>query len=199
MDETALCSQNDGRTAVVSTNGANLCVECWYKVSVAKTLEVRLHMIMANQAAAEMDAVTGLRNFSPKFQIPDIPSGPMILNNIHVADSVVGSINTGNVQTIDVSISYLDNAGDKEVSAALKTLTEAIANEIALAKQDRDNMLEQVAYLSQQAVASAKDRKPGMIKAALGAISQSAATFVAISDAWQHAEPLLKQLFHIQS
>jgi hypothetical protein len=198
MYEAALCSQNDGRAVAASNNGVNLCVECYYKVSVAKTLESRLLMIMANLAADQIDSAAGLIGFSPKFQIPDIPSAPMILNNIHVSDSVVGSINTGNVQTIDVSISYLNNAGDKKVSAALKTLTEAIANEVALAKQERDDLLEQVAYLSQQAVESVKERRPGMIKAALNAISQSAATFMAISEAWEHAKPLLKQLFHIQ-
>ncbi len=192
-----LCGQC-GKCAVVSVNDARLCVDCYYKFEVAKTLGARLAIMAMNHAAAEMDHLTGLHNFTPRMQVPDIPRGPIILNNIKVDNSVVGSINTGNVQTIDVSITYLKDAGNEAVSKALKELTEAIANEATLAKADKDNMLDQLAYLSEQAAGAAKDRKPGMIKAALGAISQTAATVSAVAAAWNAAGPLLKAFFGIQ-
>ena len=50
-------------------------------------------------------------------------------------------------------------------------------------------MIEQVAFLSEQAVAGAKDRKPGVIKATLGAVSQAAGSISAVAGAWQAAEP----------
>jgi len=184
-----------GKPAVTAVNGSGLCVACWHQFEVAKTLAARLAIIHMNHAAAEMDFVSGLPGFSPKMQVPDIPAGPVILNNIKVDNSVVGSINTGNVQAIDVSITYLKDAGNAEVSAALKNLTEAIANDVALAKAEKDGLLDQVAYLSEQAAGAAKDRKPGMIKAVLSAITQTAGAVNTVAGAWNAAEPIIKSFF----
>jgi hypothetical protein len=182
-----------GKTAIVVLGEAGLCVDCYYKLTVAQTLQLRNAVMHMNHAAAEMDFVSGLRNFTPRMQVPDLPPAPMTLNNIKVDHSVVGSINTGDVATIDVSITYLNQAGNKDVSNVLKALTEAIVN--ALAQPDKSKMLDQVAYLSEQAVAAAKERKPGMINAALAAITQAATTVSAVATAWNAAEPVLKAHF----
>jgi len=190
----AICGQC-GRPAVAALGGNELCVDCFYKFEVARTMGARLAIIGMNHAAAEMDHITGLGNFSPKMQVPELPQAPIILNNIKVDNSVVGSINTANVQTIDVSITYLSSGGNAEISDALQKLTEAIANEPALAKSDKDGLLDQVAYLSKQAAGAAKERKPGMIKAAIAAINQTAATIAAVSAAWSSAGPIIKSFF----
>jgi hypothetical protein len=184
------------KPAIAVSGGIALCVDCFYKLQVAQTLAARLAIINMNFAADQMDHVSGLKNFTPKMQVPDLPKGPIILNNIKVDNSVVGTINTGNVQTIDVSITYLENAGNTTVSNTLKLLTEAIANEGSISKVEKDHMLDQVAYLSEQAV-NVKDRKPGMIKAAFGALTQTANSVTAIATAWNAAEPLLKNFFGI--
>jgi hypothetical protein len=181
--------------AIIAVNGAALCVDCYYRFEVARTLNFRIAAIGMNHAAAEMDAVTGLRNFTPRIQVPDIPKGPLILNNIKISNSVVGSINTGNVQSIDVSITVLKEAGNAKISDALKALAEAVANSHAVSPADRDAMLDQVAYLSEQAVAAAKDRRPGMIRSALSSITKGATAVSAIATAWADAEPLLKTHF----
>jgi len=121
------------------------------------------------------------------------------LNNIKVDNSVVGSINTGSVQTIDVSITYLKKAGGDEISEALKRLAESIANDTTAPDAEKSEMLDQVAFLSEQAVSAAKDRRPGLITATLGALNQGAATVSAIAAAWQNAAPLLRGYFGIGS
>ena len=187
------CSQCD-RLAIETVNDTPLCVSCHYQFIVTQTLICRNYAIGLNYFSAEMDSITGLRLSNP-MQVPDIPKGPFILNNIKVDNSVVGSINTGNVEKIDVSISVLKGAGNKEASAALKTLAEAIANSPAVPDADKDMMLDQVAYLSEQAVVAAKDRRPGVIRAAFASITLSSAAVTTISTAWQAAEPLLRSLF----
>jgi hypothetical protein len=74
-------------------------------------------------------------------------------------------------------------------------LTEAIISSAALDPKQRNEMAEQVAFLSEQAVAAAKDRKPGVIKATLDAISRSAGAVTAIAGAWKAAEPIVRQIF----
>jgi hypothetical protein len=183
-----------GKPGVAHSNSVILCVDCYYKLQVAQTLGFRIAAIGMNHAAAEMDAIVGLPNFSPKMQVPEIPKGPIILNNIRVDNSVVGSINTGTVHAIDVNITYMERAGNETVGKALKALTEAVAN-ASIPDSEKNNMLDQVAYLSEQAAGAAKDRKPGMIKAATAAITDAAHAASAVAAAWTAAAPLLKAHF----
>jgi hypothetical protein len=59
----------------------------------------------------------------------------------------------------------------------------------------KNELVEQIAFLSEQAIAPAKDRKPGLIKATFAALSQAAVTISAMAGAWQAAAPILKGLF----
>jgi hypothetical protein len=148
-----------------------------------------------NHAAAQMDFATGIPNFTPRMQVPDIPRGPPILNHIKIDNSTVGVINTGKAQAIDVNISVLSQAGSADLSNALKGLTEAIMNDRALAELPRADMLDQVGFLSDQAAAAAPQRKPGMIRAAFAALNDATGAVTSVSTAWNAAEPLLRSIF----
>lgn len=159
---------------------------------------IRNEVILYNQAAAEMDSVAPFGPTTPRMQLPELPKGPIIMHNINIADSIVGSINTGTVHTVDVNITCLKQGGNKDLADALKRLTEAIANEPNLLSDDKNGLLEQVAYLSNQARSAPKDRTRGMIKAAMDSLSsfaQSADSVNKITIAWQHVEPILKGFF----
>lgn len=120
---------------------------------------------------------------------------PMILNNIKVKNSVVGTINTGNVQAIDVSLTNMHNTGNDKAGDALKALKEAILGDTSISGTQKNELVEQVTFLSEQTAIANKDRKTGLIRATLGALGQAAGTVSAMSEAWQAAEPILKSLF----
>lgn len=195
MTDAAHLSCNQcGKVAV----SQGLCVDCLYKVALAQTLMMRNAVIMANHAAAELDMIAPYGPPTPQMQLPELPKGPAIMHNIHVSDSVVGSINTGTIQTVDVNIEYLKTGGNKELAEALQRLTESIANESALASDDKNILLDQVAYLSEQASGPANVRKRGLIKAAMDSLStfaNGANSVTTITIAWQHVEPILKGVF----
>jgi hypothetical protein len=155
----------------------------------------RLNAIGMNYALDEMDNVTGLPLSGPRMQVPEIPKGPPILNNIKVDNSVVGSINTGNVRAIDVNLTYLHSAGNDRAGDALKVLTEAVVNDTSISDTQKNELLDQITFLSEQTVASAKDRKPGLIKATFSALTEAAHTVTSMAGAWQVAEPILRSLF----
>lgn len=188
------CSQCD-KQAVIAVGDAALCVECYYKYEVASTLAFRIQAIGLNHAIAEMDHITGLGLRSPQMQVPDIPKGPIILNNIKVANSVVGSINTGTVQAIDVKITTLKNAGNEGLSNALSKLAEAITNDQSMPAPEKNDLLDQVSFLSEQAAAAAEDRRPGLIKSTLSTVTNAAVAVNAVASAWNVVEPLLKAQF----
>jgi hypothetical protein len=176
-------------------NGVGLCVDCWHKVEVTKTLASRLSAIGMNFALDQMDDISGLPRSGARMQVPEIPKGPIILHNIKVDHSVVGAINTGNVQSIDVNLTYLHQAGNEKARDALKQLTEVILKDASMDDAQRHELLDQVTFLSEQSVAAAKDRKPGLIKATLASLTQAATTVTSIAAAWQVAMPILKSLF----
>ncbi len=184
-----------GKPAIGQAGGVPLCVDCYYRLAVAQTLQLRNAAIGANAAAQQLDFVTGLRNFTPRMQVPDVPPAPFTLNNIRVDRSTVSAINTGEVSKIDVSITVLKQAGNKDVSEALKSLTQAIVDASEMSNESKSQTLDQVAYLSEQAAAAATDRKPGMIKAACAALTQMATTTTALATAWKTAEPILRTHF----
>lgn len=176
----------------------DLCIDCLWKYDVAQTLRLQNEIILVNQAAAEMDTIVPFGAPTPRMQLPEIPKKPIVMHNIHISDSVVGSINTGTVGTVDVHITHLKQGGNNDLADALRQLTEAIANEPTLISDTKNNLLDQVAYLSEQASGTAKDRKRGMIKAvidSLDSFAQSSNSMATIVTAWQQAEPLLKTIF----
>jgi len=148
-----------------------------------------------NYAAEEMDHLVPFGGQSPRIQVPDIPRGPTILNNIKVDNSVVGSINTGNVESIDVNISYLRKAGGDEVSAALVELTEVIARATDIDDGQKQALLDQVEFVSEQAVKGADGRRPGMISAALSALDSTSKATASLSAIWSSVHPILRHFF----
>jgi hypothetical protein len=66
-----------------------------------------------------------------------------------------------------------------------------------LPNADRRRLLDQVEYVSEQAVKGALERRPGMIAAALAALDASAKATVSISAIWAGVHPLLKAFFGI--
>jgi hypothetical protein len=61
----------------------------------------------------------------------------------------------------------------------------------------KGTLLNQVAYLSQRVIASAKDRRRGMIQAAFASINHGAGAVSAVAHAWENEEPLLRACFGI--
>jgi hypothetical protein len=184
-----------GKASIASVGETRLCVHCYHTLQVARTLEFRLDAIGLNYALDEMDYVAPFALGGPRMQVPPIPEGPIILNNIKVDNSVVGSINTGNVHKIDVSLTQLHNAGDDRARDALKNLTEAIITDKTLTEVKKNELIEQVAFLSEQTIVAASERKPGIIKAILSDLTQVAGTVSAISGAWNAAAPILRAIF----
>lgn len=152
-------------------------------------------MAMENRAAADLESIVGLPGMLPRIQIPPLPSAPLTLNNIKVDNSVVGSINTGNVRAIDVNLTYLYGAGNDKARDALKALTEAVLNDASISDAQKNELIDQITFLSEQTVAGAKERKPGLIKATFNALTEASRTVSSVAGAWQVAEPILRSLF----
>jgi hypothetical protein len=133
-----------GKPAINDVSGVPLCVDCYYRFTVAQTLQFRMNAAMANHAMDQMDEISGLPS-GGRIVLPPIPQPPFTLNNIKLDNSVVGAINTGTVKTIDVNLTHLHNAGNDRAGDALAQLTEAILSSNMLDPKQKNEMAELVA------------------------------------------------------
>lgn len=140
-----------GKPAVVSAGGIHLCVDCNLKLAQAQQIRDRALKEQANFLIDQMEACTGLYGVTPRYEIEShlVHQGPVNFHNIKVEGSVVGAINTGNVQQIDVALSHIKLAGDPDLERALATFTEAVAHSDAISTGAKDEILEQLAVVAQ--------------------------------------------------
>jgi len=133
---------------------------------------------MMNYLTGQAEAVTGVYGVLPRIQMPQPPpvikqEGDITLNNINVENSVIGAINTGNISQIDVSLTNIKNCGNEDLAENLKKFTEAILNTEEISPQIKNEIIEQLSFLSSQAELPKENQKLSIIKPILNIIEKS--------------------------
>ena len=171
------CSQCGNAEAIYEIEGHPLCLNCAYKVEQMNNMELVANMQQINFLLGQIEATTGLYGFSPKYQIPEAPpiinqQGGITLNNINVEKSVIGSINTGNIGQIDVALSNIRNGGDDKLADNIKEFTEAVLASTELTIEMKNEIVEQLSFLSGQATVPQESQKRSIIKPILSTIGE---------------------------
>lgn len=187
-----------GKPAIASANQLNLCVDCLYKLQWVQYTRQMAIAQQINFLLDQAEAVTGLYGVSPRMQMPAPPTivqgGRMTFNNIRVDRSVVGAINTGEVQRIDVALTNIRFAGNEELASALRDFTEAVLATNELSQQLKNDLLGQISFLSEQVRATAK-QAPGVLKTVMGGVASGVSTVASLVSLWEKLEPLLARSF----
>ena len=106
---------------------------------------------------------------------------------INIAGSV-GILSTGdmaNIQSVSMSISSLQQAGEADLARALKAVSEAVLQTSEIAVTQRSEILENLDELGRQASLSPDRRmKPGVIKSLIGGISGAIGAAGAAASVW---------------
>ncbi|WP_431014677.1 hypothetical protein [Bradyrhizobium pachyrhizi] len=110
----------------------------------------------ANQAADDMDSMLGMGVRTggriPVEALARAVSMSRTYNNIRIANSNIGVINTGNLARIDAAITISEGTERAEFAARLKDLVESIASERAVAPEVKRELVEVTSAISDQAV-----------------------------------------------
>ena len=172
------CSQCGNAEAIYEMSGHLLCLNCAHKIKQMNYMELVANMQQINFLLGQMEATTGLYGLFPKYQIPDAPpiinqQGDITFNNINVEKSVIGSINTGNIGQIDVALSNIKNGGDEELANNIKEFTEAVLASTELTIEMKNEIIEQLSFLSGQATVPKESQKGSIIKAMLSTIGKA--------------------------
>lgn len=108
---------------------------------------------------------------------------------IEITDAQVGQLNVDSIVTadsIDIKIGTLRQTGHQDIADALKGLSEAIiALEKKASEHEKEMLLGQVSYLSEQATLSEDKRNPGVINATLTNLATTAGALGGLASAWQ--------------
>jgi hypothetical protein len=176
-----------------------LCVDCEYKYQQSRYMVFAQNAAMMNLAATEMGLSVGMPDLAAQIEIPRAPVPPIHYNNqsVSVSGGNVGSINFGPVETIKVDIDVLTQAGAVGQAEALASVVNAVLDDSDLAVDKKNELLEQLAFVTKEAATPAKDRKPSVLKSVLGTIKEGANAAGAIASAWSTAEPIVRGYFGI--
>jgi hypothetical protein len=174
-----------------------LCLDCFLKFSQIQQMELENLERETNFAADEMDAILGLPRTGARYtprQRPVFVSG-VRLSNIHVSNSVVGSINTGSIGVIDQSISALMQVGEPATADALRALSEAILKSADLTANQKKDLMESLSVVSTEAVTPPAKRRNAVARALIEHCSKVAGLANDITDVCQKWWPVLLATF----
>jgi hypothetical protein len=130
-----------------------LCLDCYFKFSQIEQQEIENNERMMNYLSDQISTSVGLPPMGPRF--PPRPKSVVVagakLHNINVNNSVVGTINTGSIGTVDQSISALAQSGEPMLADAIKALSEAILQSGDLTRNQKNELVEGLSVISKEA------------------------------------------------
>ena len=152
-------------------NGHLVCLECYRKIKQIDYVDYIKAVSGLNHAIEEMDYVMqsyGVQDNSPKYKIPVFAEflhqgTPKTYQYINVQNSNVGAINTGNIENIDINMSNLMNSGNNNIVELLKEFTEALINTQEIRDNIKNDILEQLSFVSAQSALPKEKRKGGLV------------------------------------
>lgn len=174
-----------------------LCLSCYSIYSQIHQKELENNERMINYASDQMACIAGIPPIGPRF--PPRPQPVTIsgveLNNINVSNSVVGTINTGTIGTVDQTISALIQLGEPTLAEAVKKLSESIISSNDLSKSQQNELMEVISAVSAEAASPPEKRKNTVAKMLLEQGSKTIILANDIADVFQRYWPVLVDFF----
>jgi len=186
------CSQC-GRPALFYVGGHPVCVDCNLKIQQAMQIQKNALTEQINYLADQMEAVSGIYGILPRYKTPSpiIHKGPMNFHNIKIDRSVVGAVNTGTVEKMEVALNNIHAQNQNpELEQRLKDFTEAVLREAKLSAQVKNDVVEQLSVLASQAALPQESRVLIVMKALVTSIAANIASTELIQH-WDKIKTLL--------
>jgi hypothetical protein len=176
-----------------------LCLDCHLKLTQILAIQTDQLEREMNFIIAQAESVVGLHGVLPRFpkrQVRVIQGGTMTLNNISVSNSAIGVLNTGNLEVVDSAISALkSDPATKEVSDALKQLTNSIAAAQDLASEEKNEAIEILSVVASEATAPKDKRKASVVNRLLAQFPTLIQTSADLLEIWQTVGPSIISFF----
>lgn len=168
------------------SNGALICLEC------IDRFQFEQNAAMINFLLGEVESGTG----GLPLEIPKLVLRHQLVtfNNIRMDHSVVGVINTGQAQAIDVGLSYVKLIGDPALSELFQEFAQAVLDSRELDQTTRKAIIEQLSFLISQLLAKPEQKRAAIVGAVLKSIKDALLAFSGLVTLWEKLEPFLRQV-----
>jgi hypothetical protein len=139
------------------------------------------------------------RPYAPRI-VTYVTKVEIMVNVVNISGGNFGALNIGGVQTIqsiDMKIGELLAQPDaRDLAEALRQLTEAVIAEGAdISAVTREELLEQIEGLGEQATRPPENRKRGIMKATFESIAAACNAANSLATVWRTCEPAIREFF----
>ena len=179
--------QECGKPAMYQlTTGVLICLQC------IDRFQFEQNAAMINFLLGKMKSSTG----GSPLKIPKLVLHHQLVtfNNIRVDHSIVGAINTGQAQAIDVGLSYVKQNGDPALSEMFQEFVQAVLDNRELDQVTRKAIIEQLSFLISQLLAKPEQKRAAIVGAVFKSIKEALSAFSDLVTLWEKLEPFLRQV-----
>lgn len=120
--------------------------------------------------------------------------------HLYVQNSAIANLNLGSqVGTINATLESASGKGDgaEEFAAALKRLTEAVISQESLSNNDKQEMVQALSTIAEQATKKPEDQSKGLVKAILAWIPPVVASTKELASLWEQFGPTIRSYLGI--
>lgn len=170
--------------------GVPVCTDCAYKMQQINEMGQRSAERAINYLTGEIEAISGVSLNWPRFPEPKPPvhMHSPTLNSLQINDSVVGAVNQGYVESMNVSLSNV-NKENQEVAKLVKLFSEYILQAQEIDKEVKEELLQHLSYLIGQLNTPKKKRATKVVKTIIGAIEIIVKAHPILKTMWDKIAP----------
>lgn len=177
-----------------STRRIALCLGCWQRLQQTVIATDQMYQRQIDMLMEQAEMITGI-SIRPPRPAPTIVQGPVTHHNIRIDRSVVGAVNTGHVQSLNVSLDRISQVTDGELSKKMTQFTESVLSDPTLTPQNKKDVVEQLAFVMEEARKPAGDRKKSIVLSTLKNVATTVGAIKGLKDLWSMVEPAIQLLF----
>lgn len=190
----AKCSQCPNN-AMYQVEGHLLCLHCYTKLKQVQNQELSHLSGQINYLSDLMDEMVGIPSYA-RVPIPQpVVDGRKITHNhINVDRSVIGTINTGTISNLNQTLENVSNNVDPDIAKLLSIFAETILKSNQMDDVSKEDLMEQLSFLSEQLEIEKSKQKKGMIRKAIDSINSTISNVPAILKLWEQIQLILAPL-----
>ena len=116
------------------------------------------------------------------------------MNNFNISNSQIGVLNTGTIQNVDATVTVLKSSGDAALAAALAELAQAIISSNDIVVATKNQALELLNELGEQAVAPKDRRRPSVTRTVLAEVGSIIGGIASLTALWERFKSVLESI-----
>jgi len=173
-------------------SGASLCIDCRTKHEQTNEMIVRRLERHANYLHDRSDSVFGVRT-GGRYTPPPSPINinGATMNNLNFSNANIGAVNTGYIKDLVISMSKVAVNNNDQAAQTIKTFTDTLLKTKEIEKEEKEQIIQQLSFLSEQLVLAHDKRNEPVIRTVLQDIANIVQIATGVAAAFTGVSSLL--------